>query len=282
MSARECLYHKATIVRVSSLDLSINSSLNTALDLTTPLIQNTNDTPYTTTKSSHNINTGTDININMARPSKQTKHHHRSAPRGFMEPTAGATHHEDIYGISQFEEDRAESYAFDVCDDEDDNDDDDENDDRGNIDETPSKRRRVSSGPNSGSRGVIKKPKCKSYHLQSQHYVATILTRREPHRQVPTTLTRKQSRQPPRPHLRRRRSRTRTRSRIRTRSNRPSHLVQNLTAPGCSPLHQRRGLIGKQNPRSDLAGRRQNAVSHHQPVRPEDQAQRRSLLRRGI
>ena len=87
-----------------------------------------------------------------------------------MEPTAGATHHEDIFGISQFEEDRAESYAFDVCDDEDDNDDDDENDDRGNIDETTSKRRRVSSGPNSGSRGVIKKPKCKSYcHLQSQH-----------------------------------------------------------------------------------------------------------------
>jgi hypothetical protein len=86
-----------------------------------------------------------------------------------MEPTAGATHHEDIYGISQFEEDRAESYAFDVCDDEDDNDDDDddgedEDDDGGNIDETPSKRRRVSSGPSSGSRGVIKKPKCKSFH----------------------------------------------------------------------------------------------------------------------
>jgi hypothetical protein len=103
----------------------------------------------------------------MAKHSKQTKHHHRSALTGFMEPTAGATHHEDIYGISQFEEDRAESYAFDVCDDDDDDGDDDEDGDGdgGNIDRSPSKRRRVSSGPSSGSRGAIKKPKCKPLHI---------------------------------------------------------------------------------------------------------------------
>jgi hypothetical protein len=74
-----------------------------------------------------------------------------------MEPTAGVTHHEDIYGISQLEEDRVESYAFDLCEGSDDDEDDDEG--GGNIDETPSKRRRVISGSGSGSRGVIKKPK---------------------------------------------------------------------------------------------------------------------------
>jgi hypothetical protein len=80
-----------------------------------------------------------------------------------MEPTAGATHYEDIYGISQLEEDRAESYAFDVCDDEDDY---DEDESGGNINETPSKHRRMISGPSTASRGVIKKPKCKALHLE--------------------------------------------------------------------------------------------------------------------
>lgn len=95
---------------------------------------------------------------------KHSKRHSQSAqpvPRGFMEPTAEITHHEDIYGVSQFEEDRVESYAFDFCDDDkDDDDDDDEDEGGGDIDETPSKRR-VIGGPSSGSRGVIKKPKCK-------------------------------------------------------------------------------------------------------------------------
>ena len=82
-----------------------------------------------------------------------------------MEPTAGVTHHEDIYGISQLEEDRVESYAFDLCEGSDDDEDDDEG--GGNIDETPSKSRRVISGSGSGSRGVIKKPKCKSSYLRA-------------------------------------------------------------------------------------------------------------------
>ena len=74
-----------------------------------------------------------------------------------MEPTAGVTHHEDIYGISQLEEDRVESYAFDLCEGSDDDEDDDEG--GGNIDETPSKRRWVISGSGSGSRGQSRSPR---------------------------------------------------------------------------------------------------------------------------
>ena len=115
----------------------------------------------------------------MAKRSKPPKHHHQqqSASQGFMEPTAGATHREDIYGISQFEQDRVESYAFDVCDDEDDE---DEEDAHGGIGETMFKRRGAISGPSSGSRGVIRKPTCKGFqvkHRGSQPaLVQTILT----------------------------------------------------------------------------------------------------------
>jgi hypothetical protein len=175
MSARGCLRHKATTPRVSSLNFSLNSSLNTTLNLSTPLIQTTTThcAPRRIHPTTSTINT--DIDITMAKRSKTPKHHHQqqSASRGFMEPTAGATHREDIYGISQFEEDRVESYAFDVCDDEDDE---DEEDAHGGIGETMFKRRGAISGPSSGSRGVIKKPKCKSFHLQGQNPFQTILT----------------------------------------------------------------------------------------------------------
>lgn len=94
-----------------------------------------------------------------------------------MEPTAGATHHEDVYGISQFGEDRVESYAFDVCDDEDDE---GEEDAHGGIEGTLLKRRGAISGPSSGSRGVIRKPTRKGFqvkHRGSQSaLVQTILT----------------------------------------------------------------------------------------------------------
>lgn len=95
---------------------------------------------------------------------KRTKRHNQfaqSAPQGFMEPIAGATYHEDIYGVSQFEEDRVESYAFDLYESSDDDDDGDEGDRRETIDKTPSNRRRLVNGQNSASRGVIKKPKCR-------------------------------------------------------------------------------------------------------------------------
>jgi hypothetical protein len=92
----------------------------------------------------------------------------QSVPRGFMEPIAGATYHEDIYGVSQFEEDRVESYAFDLYEGSDDDDSDDEGDRRGNTNKTPSKRRQLVSGPSSASRGVIKKPKCRHiFRLQA-------------------------------------------------------------------------------------------------------------------
>jgi hypothetical protein len=94
----------------------------------------------------------------------------QSAPQGFMEPIAGATYHEDIYGVSQFDEDSVELYAFDPYEGSDD-DDDDEGDRRGNIEKT---RRQLVSGPSSASRGVIKRPKCKVSRLQAS--TSTTLT----------------------------------------------------------------------------------------------------------
>lgn len=80
-----------------------------------------------------------------------------------MEPTAGATHYEDIYGISQIDSDRVEGYAFDLC--EDPEDDEDEEGGGKYYNETPSKRRRMTSGSSAAPRGVIKKPKCEVFHL---------------------------------------------------------------------------------------------------------------------
>jgi len=90
---------------------------------------------------------------------KYAKNHNRPAPRGFMELTSGATYHEDIYGISEIDSEKVEEYAFDLCNDSED--DEDGGDSGMNINETPYKRR-VDSGPSTPSRGVIKKPKCKS------------------------------------------------------------------------------------------------------------------------
>jgi hypothetical protein len=150
--ASQGIYNRPRATTYSQL---FNSPRDTAIKITTPLIQ-THTSP-TTTNRSHNISS------NMA---KHTKRYSQSAPQGFMEPIAGATYHEDIYGVSQFDEDRAESYAFDLYESSDDDDDDDKNEDegdrRGNIDKAPFKRRRLVSGPSSASRGVIKKPKCKA------------------------------------------------------------------------------------------------------------------------
>lgn len=101
----------------------------------------------------------------MARRPKHPKH---SVTQGFMESIAGMTYHEDIYEFSKLEQDRVESYAFDVCDDDDGE---DEGGDR-DIIETPSKRRRMASGTSTTSRSVIKKPKCKAFHLKHPQDVA--------------------------------------------------------------------------------------------------------------
>jgi hypothetical protein len=85
--------------------ITYSQLLNSSLDYTqayNTTDSNTNDALCTTTNPSHNTNIDINININInidINMAKQSKHHNQSAQpvlRGFMEPTAGVTHHEDI------------------------------------------------------------------------------------------------------------------------------------------------------------------------------------------